>query len=89
MKKLVNNILMDLTPEEILQVEVDAQNAGISHRRNARAKRDALLSETDWSQGKDVPPELSMKYLSYRQALRDITLQSGFPDNIQWPQKPQ
>jgi hypothetical protein len=26
---------------------------------------------------------------AYRKALREIRLQAGFPDNINWPSKPQ
>lgn len=50
-----------------------------------RAERTRLLMTTDWSQGKDIPDEISSKYTSYRQLLRDITLQSGFPHNVTYP----
>lgn len=53
-----------------------------------RAKRNLLLSESDWTQGKDIPDSISSKWTTYRQALRDITSQEGFPNNVQWPQMP-
>ena len=53
-----------------------------------RMKRNLLLSETDWTQGKDIPDTTSNKWVAYRQALRDITAQAGYPANIQWPQQP-
>lgn len=52
-----------------------------------RSHRDALLKETDWKLFSDSP-EPSQEWLDYRQALRDVTLQEGFPDNVIWPVKP-
>ena len=51
-----------------------------------RAKRDSLLAETDWSALVDTT--LSDEMRAYRQALRDITIQAGFPENVEWPVKP-
>ena len=61
-----------------------AQLAGI-----ARAHRDMLIAQTDWTQAADVPQATKDKWASYRQALRDVPQQPGFPDNIQWPAKPE
>ena len=55
----------------------------------ARAKRDQLLRDSDWTQGRDVPPALSEAWTPYREALRDITSQAGFPQSIDWPSLPQ
>ena len=54
-----------------------------------RAERDALLAATDWTQLPDVPEATREAYAVYRQALRDITQQSGFPDAVEWPIKPE
>ena len=54
--------------------------------KNARAKRDALLIETDWMALSDV--NITTEWIDYRQALRDVPQQPGFPDNIEWPEKP-
>lgn len=51
-----------------------------------RGERDALLAATDWAALSDVT--MSPEMAAYRQALRDITLQSGFPHNVLWPTKP-
>jgi len=53
--------------------------------KSVRATRDQKLAETDWSQGKDIADSVSAKYTTYRQALRDVPAQSGFPWNVQWP----
>jgi hypothetical protein len=54
-----------------------------------RAERDALLAATDWTQLPDVPEAIREAYAVYRQALRDIPEQAGFPDDVQWPIKPE
>lgn len=54
----------------------------------ARAERARLLSATDWTQLADVPDETSMAWRPYRQALRDITEQPGYPATITWPDVP-
>jgi hypothetical protein len=53
-----------------------------------RSKRDKLLAESDWSQLPDVPDSLKEKYISYRQALRNITEQITFPEFVIWPTLP-
>ncbi len=62
----------------------DAEVAG-----EARMYRNHLLAESDWTQLPDVPQALKDAWATYRQALRDITAQSGFPRNIVYPTKPQ
>lgn len=54
-----------------------------------RAQRDLLIAQTDWTQAPDVPQALKDKWAPYRQALRDVPQQSGFPENITWPTKPE
>jgi len=50
----------------------------------ARAKRDALIKETDFYMLPDYPA-VPTGVAEYRQALRDITEQPGFPHSIDWP----
>lgn len=56
-----------------------------------RTERDAKLSATDYLVVPDYPisPEDLEAVKAYRQALRDIPEQSGFPKNVQWPVEPQ
>lgn len=56
-----------------------------------RDKRDNLIGETDYYLMPDYPisPEDLEAVKVYRQALRDIPEQSGFPKNVQWPVEPQ
>ena len=55
---------------------------------SVRMDRDARLTATDWTQAKDISDEISLKWVDYRQALRDVTLQDGFPFNVTWPDLP-
>jgi DMSO/TMAO reductase YedYZ molybdopterin-dependent catalytic subunit len=54
----------------------------------ARLKRNARLAETDWTQATDVPQATKDLWTTYRQALRDLPEQSGFPADVVWPVKP-
>ena len=53
---------------------------------NVRSQRDFLLSETDWWAGQDNT--MTQAQRDYRQALRDVPNQQGFPTNVSWPTKP-
>jgi len=55
-----------------------------------RAERDSKLAETDWvtTRAMDTGTAMSAEWSAYRQALRDITAQAGFPWNVTWPEKP-
>lgn len=55
-----------------------------------RAERDMKITETDYYMMPDYPadPETLELVKSYRKALRDITLQSGFPRDVEWPVVP-
>lgn len=52
----------------------------------ARAKRNGLLRQSDWSQLPDANVDKAI-WATYRQALRDLPSQKGFP-NIEMPTKP-
>lgn len=54
----------------------------------ARAQRDALLTATDWTQLRDVPDATAALWSPYRQALRDVPTQKGFPSTVAWPTAP-
>lgn len=52
-----------------------------------RNKRNALLAASDWTQVADSPVNQAA-WAAYRQALRDITSQTGFPQTVDWPTAP-
>ena len=67
------------TPEEISALAPTADDI--------RAQRNALLAESDWTQIADAPVNKTA-WAAYRQELRDITEQAGFPTEVIWPTKP-
>lgn len=74
------------TENEIQEI----QNTNIFVKwQEIRSQRNELLKNTDWTQLADAPftPEEKSEYSTYRQALRDITVQSD-PFNISWPSEP-
>ncbi len=70
----------------------DAEDQAWSDGANDRAavdvreERDARLAETDWRASSDVT--LSTAWRTYRQALRDVPAQAGFPTDVTWPVEP-
>lgn len=54
---------------------------------SVRKQRDALLAQSDWAQLPDAQVDKTA-WASYRQALRDIPAQMGFPFDVIWPVKP-
>ena len=54
-----------------------------------RRLRYTLLAQCDWTQLPDVPLETKTAWASYRQALRDITKQAGFPTEVIYPSVPE
>jgi len=54
---------------------------------SAREQRNTLLTKSDWTQVADAPVD-QQAWATYRQGLRDITSQEGFPEAIMWPVAP-
>jgi hypothetical protein len=53
-----------------------------------REERNRRLTETDWTQGNDVPSSIKSDWTTYRQALRDITKSATSLNDVTWPTKP-
>jgi hypothetical protein len=60
----------------------DEQAASVRKSRNER------LAASDWTQVIDAPVDQA-EWAVYRQELRDVTAQSGFPWNVIWPTQPE
>ena len=52
-----------------------------------RASRAIKLAESDWTQLTDAPVNSAL-WATYRQALRNVPAQAGFPWDITWPTEP-
>jgi hypothetical protein len=64
---------------------VAAKNA--EQADNVRYQRNQKLKDSDWSQVADAPVDKAA-WAAYRQALRDVPSQSGFPWEVNWPDQP-
>ncbi len=80
------------TTEEQAEYDIKkaAWDAGANDRKavEVRAERNAKLTATDWTQTVDTPQSTKDKYATYRQDLRDLPSQAGFPWTITWPDAP-
>ena len=89
-QKMIDGVLIDLTPQEQAKrnSETADWNAGANNRKAAeiRAQRNAKIAACDWRVLNDVLNSEPWKV--YRQALRDVPKQAGFPDNVVWPVEP-
>lgn len=86
---LVDDVWMQVWEvSEASSEEIEQRAASLD--ASIRSERDRLLSETDWivikayERNENIP----MEWEVYRQALRDITAQAGFPYEVTWPTKP-
>ena len=76
--ELVNGVWVQKWIEENLNEELA--------KYNVRIKRNQLLAQTDYMALSDT--NLTTEWAEYRQALRDVTDQEGFPFGVVWPVKP-
>jgi hypothetical protein len=59
--------------------------------KSVREQRNQKLKDTDWTVIKALESNTPQNFdmAAYRQALRDITSQAGFPWDVQWPTQPE
>lgn len=71
--------------------DMDAEGIAATDAAQAaavRSDRNTKLSASDWTQVEDAPVDKAA-WATYRQALRDVTAQEGFPWAIIWPTQPE
>lgn len=89
-----NNLLVAIppSPNELMSFDYESKSWIDNESKAIKItdiKRKVLLQESDWTQLPDVPLETKQAWATYRQALRDITIQEGYPFNVIWPTKPE
>jgi hypothetical protein len=86
---IANKFYRAKTPEEQEQYALDViEYETVVLPNTVRQQRNSLLASSDWTQAGDVPQAIKDVWAVYRQALRDVPQQAGFPTNITWPTKP-
>jgi hypothetical protein len=80
--------ILGWTVVEKTQEEITEENN--RKAESIRSERNTFLLLSDWTQLNDAPLNDTEKtaWATYRQELRDITDQAGFPTNITWPTEP-
>lgn len=73
-------------------IETPVPTAELARRTSVKAaevrdERTRRLTECDWTQLSDAPVDVSA-WTTYRQALRDVPEQAGFPWEVTWPVAP-
>lgn len=81
-KYVLGPVFTDSEQEAAYKAAKDAEQA-----KAMRKQRGEKLKDSDWTQIADAPVDKAV-WATYRQALRDITAQSGFPWTIDWPTNP-
>ena len=93
----MENVPDDRFEELLAQAKAQSVDGKAEHKyipyteEEARALRNKLLAETDWTELMDAALTTASKkeFRAYRQNLRNVPQQEGFPANIVWPVKPE
>ena len=83
----INNEVRKMNDLEYSELILERQNKNTEQAEIARSIRNSMLSSCDWTQIVNASVN-KIAWETYRQALRDIPLQTGFPWEIIWPTKP-
>ena len=93
-KYILGPVFSDTTDEDGVTTTAAENEAVYKARKDAeqgvsvRATRDTKLAESDWTQARDVTLANDADWQAYRQALRDVPTQAGFPWTVIWPEQP-
>ena len=91
-KYILGPVFTDTTLDGVTTTAAEAEAAyktakDTEQAANVRRSRNDLLTKCDWTQIADSTAD-KPAWATYRQALRDVTVQDGFPWNVTWPQEP-
>jgi hypothetical protein len=91
-KYILGPIFTDTTLDGVTTSAAEAEAAyktakDAEQAANVRTSRNDLLTKCDWTQIADSTAD-KPAWATYRQALRDVTVQDGFPWNVTWPEQP-
>jgi len=94
-KYVLGPVFTDTTVEGVTTTALEHETAykaskDTEQAKSVRTTRDTKLAECDWRviKAAETATTLDAAWATYRQALRDVTAQSGFPWTITWPDAP-
>ena len=85
-----NNAYIEEVSENLFEIKAVPEPTLEERSERVRNERDAKLKETDVYLLSDYPISETERtqVVQYRQQLRDLPMQTGFPDEIVWPENP-
>lgn len=88
-QKVVDNVYIDLTPEEEAALDAQAEAFDLDMSR-VRGERNGLLRVSDWTQLPDAAlgDHTVEEWATYRQALRDLLAAHSRVSEVVWPNDP-
>ena len=88
-QKIVNGVVMDLTPEEEAELDARAEAADLD-LNHVRGQRDGMLRGSDWTQIGDAAlgDHTAEEWATHRQALRDLPQTYSRVSEVVWPNDP-
>jgi hypothetical protein len=91
-KHILGPVFIDTTVEGVTTTAAEHEAAykaikDAEQAKSVRQSRSDKLADCDWTQVADAPVDKAV-WATYRQALRDITTQDGFPWSVTWPDAP-
>ena len=88
-QKVVNNVYIDLTDEELAQIEIDSAAEDLDLSR-VRMQRNGMLSSSDWTQIGDASlgDHTAEEWSTYRTALKQIPQMYSRVSEVVWPNDP-
>jgi hypothetical protein len=91
-KHILGPVFTDTTVDGVTTTAAEQEAAykaakDAEQAKSVRQQRTDKLKDSDWTQVADAPVDKAA-WAVYRQALRDITAQEGFPWDIEWPEQP-
>ncbi len=92
LKKVLDGKVMEMTTEEEAEFKASlptAKEIAADKLEVLRDERDIMLSQSDWTQSRDVTLSNDADWKTYRQALRDITKDYKSLEDVKWPEKPE
>lgn len=85
--KFIDGVWRQVWVVENATAELIAERT-VERAASVRQERNAMLSSCDWTQVADAPVD-SLAWAVYRQKLRELPGQVGFPWNVIWPSQPE
>ena len=83
----IDDVVRPMNDEEYAEWLAEQPQRDADQAASVRSERNRRLAACDWTQLPDAPVD-RQEWATYRQELRDVSSQTGFPWNVVWPSEP-